>query len=265
MSKHKPALPERLYYRLADAAEWLTKQGNKCTADDLLHFGACGYLEICASADNLFAQGLLLDTPADYTEGRIKGEPQFSPGGGAFGLFDFFAVSAWKIGLIERLTECKCDSSAFIYRRSTKGLLQVAFDGRNQREDDSRPGVFALSVTPPSKDGVLSGDPARVAVSDLWVRAEELRRFQNEGSSHVRTDPEPPLKDKTSKAPIEGILGRRRHLKSNCGAAIIPSVASESLNGLADPFPASGEVLPRERSTRSHADTWASPALLFDP
>ena len=193
MSKHKPALPERLYYRLADAAEWLTKQGNKCTADDLLHFGACGYLEICASADNLFAQGLLFDTPADYTEGRIKGEPQFSPGGGVFGLFDFFAVSAWKIGLIERLTECKCDSSAFIYRRSTKGLLQVAFDGRNQREDDSRPGVFALSVTPPSKGGVLSGDPARVAVSDLWVRADELRRFQNEGSSHVRTDPELPL------------------------------------------------------------------------
>jgi hypothetical protein len=188
MSKHKPALPERLYYRLADAAEWLTKQGNKCTADDLLHFGACGYLEICASADNLFAQGLLFDTPADYTEGRIKGEPQFSPGGGVFGLFDFFAVSAWKIGLIERLTECKCDSSAFIYRRSTKGLLQVAFDGRNQREDDSRPGVFALSVTPPSKGEMLSGDPARVTVSDLWVRTEELRRFQIERSTNVRVD-----------------------------------------------------------------------------
>jgi hypothetical protein len=188
MSKHKPALPERLYYRLADAAEWLTKQGNKCTADDLLHFGACGYLEICASADNLFAQGLLFDTPADYTEGRIKGEPQFSPDGGVFGLFDFFAVSAWKIGLIERLTECKCDSSAFIYRRSTKGLLQVAFDGRNQREDDSRPGVFALSVTPPSKGGMLSGDPARVTVSDLWVRTEELRRFQIERSANVRVD-----------------------------------------------------------------------------
>ena len=69
----------------------------------------------------------------------------------------------------------------------------MAFDERNQREDDSRPGVFALSVTPPSKGGVLSGDPARVAVSDLWVRADELRRFQNEGSSHVRTDPELPL------------------------------------------------------------------------
>ncbi|MFO1384763.1 MAG: hypothetical protein U1F55_01005 [Chitinivorax sp.] len=64
MSKHKPALPERLYYRLADAANYLG-----CSADDLLHYGACGYLEICASADSI-AQGLLFDTPADYTEGQ---------------------------------------------------------------------------------------------------------------------------------------------------------------------------------------------------
>lgn len=64
----------------------------------------------------------------------------------------------------------------------------MAFDGRNERVDDSRPGVFALSVTPPSKGEMLSGDPVRVTASDLWVRTEELRRFQKEGSSHVRGD-----------------------------------------------------------------------------
>ena len=39
---NKPKLPKRLYYRLSEAAEYLTKNGMDCSEADLLHFGAIG-------------------------------------------------------------------------------------------------------------------------------------------------------------------------------------------------------------------------------
>ncbi len=38
----KPKLPKRLYYRLSEAAEYLTKNGMECNETDLLHFGVIG-------------------------------------------------------------------------------------------------------------------------------------------------------------------------------------------------------------------------------
>ncbi len=40
----KPKLPKRLYYRLSEAAEYLTKNGMECSEADLLHFGAIAQL-----------------------------------------------------------------------------------------------------------------------------------------------------------------------------------------------------------------------------
>ncbi len=194
MSKHKPALPERLYYRLADAAQFL-----ECSSDDLLHYGACGYLEICAAADDLFAQGIGWDELAGEDNGDGKGGIVSFPASRVFRWFDLFALSARQIGGIEKFSECKCSSSLALYRLTNGGLLHVAIDGIAQSGPlpidekcvfpDSR---FDISASPPV-DGQLFGEPIRVTATDLWVRTEELRRFQNEGSSHVRTDPELPL------------------------------------------------------------------------
>ena len=43
-NNQKPKLPNRLYYRLSEAAEYLTKNGMECTGADLLHFGATAQL-----------------------------------------------------------------------------------------------------------------------------------------------------------------------------------------------------------------------------
>lgn len=195
MSKHKPALPERLYYRLADAAQLLG-----CSADDLLHYGGCGYLEICASADDLFAQGIDWDELAGEDKGDGKGEIVSFPASRVFRWFDLFALSARQIGGIEKFSECKCSSSVALYRLTDGMLLPVTIDGgvaqagapSSTVESILPNSYFDISASPPAH-GQLFGEPIKVTASDLWVRADELRRFQKEGSSHVRSDPEPPL------------------------------------------------------------------------
>ena len=195
MSKHKPALPERLYYRLADAAQLLG-----CSADDLLHYGGCGYLEICASADDLFAQGIDWDELAGEDKGDGKGEIVSFPASRVFRWFDLFALSARQIGGIEKFSECKCSSSVALYRLTDGMLLPVTIDGgvaqagapSSTVESILPNSYFDISASPPV-NGQLFGEPIKVAASDLWVRADELRRFKTEGSSHVRSDP--PMSD----------------------------------------------------------------------
>lgn len=50
----KPKLPKRLYYRLSEAAEYLTKNGLECSEADLLHFGAIGECKIIFSVPDGF-------------------------------------------------------------------------------------------------------------------------------------------------------------------------------------------------------------------
>ena len=56
---------------------------------------------------------------------------------------------------------------------------------------------FTISARHPDQENLseqehLSEDSIKVVAADLWVRTEELRRFQKEGSSHIRTDPPMP-------------------------------------------------------------------------
>lgn len=193
MSKHKPALPERLYYRLADAAQLLG-----CSADDLLHYGGCGYLEILASADDLFASGFSWEEVAVEDKGDGKGGIVSFPHSRVFRWFDFFALSARQVGGIEKFSECECTTSRAIYRLAGGELLPVNLKGDTVQagtvvieDGEFLSDYFDLSASPPV-GGQLFGEPIKVTASDLWVRAEELRRFQKEGSSHVRTDPPMP-------------------------------------------------------------------------
>lgn len=231
MSKHKPALPERLYYRLADAAQILG-----CSADDLLHYGACGYLEVCAAADDLFAQGIDWDELAGEDKGDGKGEIVSFPVSRVFRWFDLFALSARQIGGIEKFSECECSSSVALYRLTDGVLLPVtivggvAQAGAPSSTDESifPNSYFDLSESPPV-NGQLLGEPIKITASDLWVRTEELRRFQKEGSSHVRTDPELPLNFKKPHGNAErfacnreSVLKAALYVKANfpdlCGA-----------------------------------------------
>ena len=190
MSKHKPALPERLYYRLADAAQILG-----CSADDLLHYGACGYLEIIAAANDVWAQKHLFDELED-------GTPFSSPSDIPTQAFDFFSLSAVKLTCIERSGECRVSGAMNAYMLTRAGLLAGISelleddDCRHGREQPSE--FFTISPRHPDRENLseqehLSDDSIKVVATDLWVRTDELRRFQKEGSSHVRADPELPL------------------------------------------------------------------------
>ena len=193
MSKHKPALPERLYCRLADAAQFLG-----CSADDLLHYGACGYLEIIAAANDVWAQKHLFDELED-------GTPFSSPSDIPTQAFGFFSLSAVKLACIERSGECRVSGAMNAYMLTRSGLLagiSELFEDDDCRHGGEQPSeFFTISARHPDQENLseqehLSDDSIKVVAADLWVRTEELRRFQKEGSSHVLDEPELPPDNK---------------------------------------------------------------------
>ena len=164
MSKHKPALPERLYYRLADAAQLLG-----CSADDLLHYGGCGYLEIVAAANDIWVQKHLFDELED-------GTPFSSPSDIPTQAFDFFSLSAMKIARIERGGECRVSGAMNAYMLTQAGLLAGIPDhleNNGCRHGEAEPSeFFTISVCNPDRDNVseqehLSDDSVKVVAADL--------------------------------------------------------------------------------------------------
>ena len=177
MSKHKPALPERLYYRLADAAQLLG-----CSADDLLHYGACGYLEITACADRLWAQGSLW-RPNESNESDFK----------ALRCYGFVALFSLTLIRIEKAGYSHASMARCVYSHTPKGLVRASLNGAlpEMLEPYENLGFFNISKSPPH-NGLVIGEAVKFSTIDLWVRTEELRRFQKEGSSHVQSDPPMP-------------------------------------------------------------------------
>ena len=189
MSKHKPALPERLYYRLADAAQFLG-----CSADDLLHYGVCGYIELLAAIDFYWATG----TDYDY-----RAESHFvstSP----FNNFNFFSLYAATLRLLEYKGAAYTGTAKALYKAWKGSVYRAELDSNRSvrltediaRHESQSDFSWQLSKTPREEiASIISGEKEWIKIthSDLWVRTAELHRFQKEGSSHVRTDPELPL------------------------------------------------------------------------
>lgn len=80
----------------------------------------------------------------------------------------------------------------------------------------------------PSPDNPIGDDSPVIVMADLWVRTEELRRFQKEGSSHVRTDPELPL---NFKKPHGNAENHARNREAVLRAAIAVKANSPDLCG----------------------------------
>lgn len=213
MSKHKPALPERLYYRLADAARLLG-----CSADDLLHYGACGYLEITACADRLWAQGSLW-RPNESNESDFK----------ALRCYGFVALFSLTLIRIEKAGYSHASMARCVYSHTPKGLVRASLNGAlpEMLEPYENLGFFNISKSPPH-NGLVIGEAVKFSTIDLWVRTEELIRFQKEGSSHVRTDPELP---RNYKKPHGNAENHARNREAVLKAAIAVKANSPDLCG----------------------------------
>ena len=174
MSKHKPALPERLYYRLADAANYLG-----CSADDLLHYGACGYIELCASSNQAIWLKEMFD---DDDEGW--GPTQI----GETKLASFIGLHRSSVARIEISGSDEIGFAWVAYQRAKGKLLPIS-----RSVEHFAPTYFDICLGDPSGANGIYLD---VSPANLWVRTEELRRFQAEQSSHVIDDPELPPDNK---------------------------------------------------------------------
>ncbi len=199
MSKHKPALPERLYYRLADAANYLG-----CSTDDLLHLGVCGYLEILASVDFQIAVGSVFD--------QSRAESIFATE--QFVSFDFFAFSRIGLKEMERTGEARASGARNLYLSVGSKLRKaVPTSGgkvtlREETHDSQFPGDYFSWVFLDGAEKSTIGDSVyfdeegshlkelKITPENLWVRTKELRRFEKEGSSHVLDEPELPPDNK---------------------------------------------------------------------
>lgn len=188
MSKHKPALPERLYYRLADAAQIVG-----CSRDDLLHYGARGYLEVITRSPYCWARG----NEFDYDEGLPFFTTQPYVG------FHFCALFPRVLCEIEVNGVALYDSARDLYKfvngRLSRGMSENGFVHFPAEVATRNPeSAFYWIISKERVDVAMPLDQRgfhdiEVRMDDLWVRAEELRRFQIDGSSHVQSDP--PMSD----------------------------------------------------------------------
>ena len=192
MSKQKPALPARLYYRLADAAKLLG-----CSADDLLHYGACGYLELMASVDEISAS-LFEFSPGEELAYREAGL--------------IVPKCNFIIPLLRNLIEIERKGVSIVgearavldlWKGGVRFCLpeEITLAELLDNDDPELPlYLFYLGID----GGLTSGEESNtwkacdveISCSDLWVRTRELERFGLEGASHVRVDPELPLNHK---------------------------------------------------------------------
>jgi hypothetical protein len=187
MSKHKPALPERLYYRLADAAQIVG-----CSRDDLLHYGARGYLEVITRSPYCWARG----NEFDYDEGLPFFTTQPYVG------FHFCALFPRVLCEIEVNGVALYDSARDLYKfvngRLSRGMSENGFVHFPAEVANRNPeSAFYWIISKERVDVAMPLDQRgfhdiEVRMDDLWVRAEELRRFQIDGSSHVQSDPPMP-------------------------------------------------------------------------
>ena len=158
MSKPKPALPERLYYRLADAANYLG-----CSADDLLHLGVQGNIEIMADACMIDALGCDTDPCNEHA--------------------DYYAtppiISLAFVSLYpETLLEIEVAGKTFATSRAWKVLKFINGE---------------LGEPVPYKDykyfeifSCLDREPCTFTANDLWVLSSEVKRaLSRESASYI--------------------------------------------------------------------------------
>ena len=177
MSKPKPALPERLYYRLADAANYLG-----CSTDDLLHYGACGYIELCASSlQAIWIKEMLYD---DFDDGAGFRPKQI----GKTELVSFIGLHRASLARIEISGSDQISYAWVAYKRTKGNLKRIKTD-----DNPLPPKYFDICLGDPSG---VNGIYLDVSPANLWVRTEELRRFQTDLSSHVLDEPELPPDNK---------------------------------------------------------------------
>ena len=190
MSKRKkPALPERLYYRLADAAKLLG-----CSADDLLHYGACGYLELMASVNEISA--------SLYEDGSWE-DVAYRETGLIVPKCNFIIPLLRNLIEIERKgVSIVGDARAVLYLWKGElvfGLPKgITLSELLDNDDPELPRyLFYLGIDGEPTSGEESNTwkdcNVEISCSDLWVRTPELERFGLEGASRVRADPELPL------------------------------------------------------------------------
>lgn len=168
MSKTKSTekkLPEKLYYKLAEAATWLTKEGLACAPSDILDLGSRGYLELVARLDGVFGQCEFFD---DSSYEPIGYTPIFELNG-------FVTLRSFEVELIEYTGQCSISSSESLY------IIGRSPQGNRLSEEQS----LMISQSNADNDGILQAHPVSIAIDSLYIRAEELKRFLNDKGGHV--------------------------------------------------------------------------------
>lgn len=180
-------LPDRLYYRLEDAAQWMTSQGSPCTAEGLLHYGGCGYLEILASVEDLYVREVEIG-PDD-----IDGVPTVLSGWSQQAFIAIYAHWLMDIELHDVATEVVVAPQSYSRR---EGDFVALIDERyvDTASDGYRRDMRYCEV---SKGGPIDeniGNELTLVRKNLFVRRAELHRFMGDPDSLVRADRPMPAK-----------------------------------------------------------------------
>lgn len=185
MSKHKPALPERLYYRLADAAQYLG-----CSADDLLHYGAMAQMVLHTTSSR---------EAVKWLRARRVYNDQFDP----FDTFDSeeekFAPTTYsgpELSTPDRLKFLPARLFCFVPLGLTH-CLELELRGKTTLTEASRfvtqtgkailPGAFipGLSADDQGVSASFIFEPAEISTDDVYVFAADIGRTSNNLDPHI--------------------------------------------------------------------------------
>lgn len=158
-------LPEKLYYKLAEAATWLTSEGLACAPSDILDLGSRGYLELVARLDGVFGQ-------CDFFDDSSYEPVGYTP---IFELHGFVALRRFEVERIEYTGQCSISASESLY------IIGEFPPGNRLSEEQS----LMISQSNADNDGILQAHPVSIAIEDLYIRTEELKRFLNDKDDHI--------------------------------------------------------------------------------